>query len=352
MALPATQKAIVVQGPGVAKVVTDRPIPELRHDYILVKTAAVGLNPTDWKSVEFRVKEAGPVVGCDYAGIVEAVGPAVKKALKKGDRVCGVVHGSNIAQHQDGAFAEYIVAKGDLQIKIPDNVSFEDAATLGISVSTVGQSLYQTLHLGLPSEPTKDATPILIYGGSTATAMLGIQYAKLSGYEVITTCSPHNNALVKALGADAVFDYHDPDCAARIREYTNDKLTIAWDTVSLPESTKICEGALSSSPPSGTVLRYHSLLLATTSRSDVKDTFSLAYTAIGEGFTGGHLSVPASEEDFLFGVEFWDLTQELLESGKIKASPVQVGQGLEGVLDGLQALKENKVSGKKLVYKL
>ncbi|KAM3552872.1 hypothetical protein MY1884_006980 [Beauveria asiatica] len=331
MVLPATQKAIVVQGPGVAKVVTDRPIPELRHDYILVKTAAVGLNPTDWKSVEFRVKEAGPVVGCDYAG---------------------VVHGSNIAQHQDGAFGEYIVAKGDLQIKIPDNVSFEDAATLGISVSTVGQSLYQTLHLGFPSEPAKDATPILIYGGSSATAILGIQYAKLSGYEVITTCSPHNNALVKALGADAVFDYHDPDCAAKIREYTNDKLTIAWDTVSLPDSTKICERALWSSPPPGTALRYHSLLPTTTSRSDGKDTFSLAYTAIGEGFTGGHLSVPASEEDFLFGVEFWDLSRELLGSGKIKASPVQVGQGLQGVLDGLQALKENKVSGKKLVCKL
>lgn len=83
-----------------------------------------------------------------------------------------------------------------------------------------------------------------------------------------------------------------------------------------------------------------------------QDTYSLAYTAIGEGFTGGGRSIPASEEDLWYAVQFWNLSQELLESAKMKAAPVQVGHGLEGVLDGLQALKENKVSGKKLVYKV
>lgn len=83
MSLPTTQKAVVIQGPGVAKVVADRPIPKLRDGFILVKTAAVGLNPTDWKHIDHIVKEAGPVVGCDYAGVVEAVGPGVTKPFKR-----------------------------------------------------------------------------------------------------------------------------------------------------------------------------------------------------------------------------------------------------------------------------
>ncbi|KAK0755671.1 hypothetical protein N5P37_011783 [Trichoderma harzianum] len=352
MALPTAQKAIVIQGPGEARLVTDRPIPSLRDDYILVKTAAVGLNPTDWKHVDYLVKEAGPVIGCDYAGVIEAIGPAVIKPLRKGDRVCGMAHGSNVVQKEDGTFAEYIVAKGDLQIKIPDNITFEEAATLGIGITTVGQSLYQALGLALPSEPVKNALPILIYGGSTATGMLGIQYAKLSGYDVITTCSPRNNDLVMALGAAVTFDYNDPECAAKIRAYTNDKLTMAWDTIALPASAKICEDALSSSPPSASALRYHSLLPLKVSRSEIKATNSLAYTATGEAFTFGGRPVPALEEDYKFAVKFWDLSRELLESGKLKILPVQVEQGLDRIPEGLQALRGNTVSGKKLVYKI
>ena len=63
--------------------------------------------------------------------------------------------------------------------KIPDGMSFEDAATLGVGITTVGQSLYMTLNLPLPTEPAKTPFPILIYGGSTATGILAIQYAKM-----------------------------------------------------------------------------------------------------------------------------------------------------------------------------
>ena len=64
--------------------------------------------------------------------------------------------------------------------KIPEGLSFEDAATLGVGVTTVGQALYMTLKLPLPTEPAKSPVPVLIYGGSTATGTLAIQYAKLS----------------------------------------------------------------------------------------------------------------------------------------------------------------------------
>ena len=99
--------------------------------------------------------------------------------LKKGDRIAGWSHGGNTNNREDGAFGEYLVAKEGIQIKIPDNVSFEEAATLGVGISTIGQGLYQSLELPLPNQPAKEPFPLLIYGGSTATGALAIQFAKL-----------------------------------------------------------------------------------------------------------------------------------------------------------------------------
>lgn len=87
-----TTKAIVYVSDGVAAI-QDKPIPQLHDDCILVKVNAVGVNPTDWKHRDFGLTEPGSRLGCDYAGIVEAVGSKVNKPFKKGDRVCGVAHG-------------------------------------------------------------------------------------------------------------------------------------------------------------------------------------------------------------------------------------------------------------------
>lgn len=135
-------KAIVIEEMGSATI-KDVYLPGQREDYILVRTSAVGLNPSDWKHIQGDDfgDVTGARVGCDWAGIVEEVGPRVTKKFVKGDRIVGVAHGSNKLQHEDGAFAEYIMVKGDLAIKIPDNVSNEEAATLGIGICTVVSSV-------------------------------------------------------------------------------------------------------------------------------------------------------------------------------------------------------------------
>lgn len=77
--------------------VVDVEIPKLpADDYILVKTTAVAINPTDWKHIDLADKFpcVGIWVGCDYAGVVEEVGPGVTTDFKKGDRICGPVNGS------------------------------------------------------------------------------------------------------------------------------------------------------------------------------------------------------------------------------------------------------------------
>jgi len=174
----ATQKAIVMQGDAKAALVTDRPIPKLRPGYVLVDVKAVALNPTDWKHIDF-LNTPGCLSGCDYAGVVAETGSGYDKRWAKGDRICGFVHGGNEVQKEDGAFAEKIVAKADIQLRIPDRLSFEEAATLGVGVITCGQGLYQALGLNFPDQPSTKGETILIYGGSTATGLLGIQFAKL-----------------------------------------------------------------------------------------------------------------------------------------------------------------------------
>ncbi|KAF9890023.1 hypothetical protein FE257_006703 [Aspergillus nanangensis] len=341
------QKAVIITARKQASLLSDHPRPTLRDDYILVKTVCVALNPADWKHIN-SLAPPGVLVGCDYAGIVEEIGTAVKKPFRKGDRVCGFVHGSNALQPEDGAFAEYIVAKGDIQIVIPESLSFEEAATMGVGILTVGQALYQRMGLALPTSPTTKSEPILIYGGSTATGALAIQYAKLSGYMVLTTCSPHNFDMVKKLGADAVFDYQDPESAKKIRVYTKDGLKLVLDTISLESSARYCDNAISTQGGD-----YMALLNVSIARENVNDRWTLAYTSMGEDFMLGDLLFTASAEDKEFGQKFSTLSQRLLADGKIKAHRFKVGsEGLKGVLEGLQLLKEGMVSGEKLVYKV
>ena len=352
MTLPKSQKAVVTVGKGKAELVPDRPIPKLRDDYILVKTVAVAINPTDWKHVDALTSE-GSLCGCDYSGYVEEIGSAVTKPFQKGDKVFGFVHGGDAVQYENGAFAEYIVAKGDLQTHLPPNLSFEQAATLGVGISTVGQALYQSLQLPLPTEPAKEPFPVLIYGGSTATGTLAIQFARLSGLEVITTSSPRNFELCKSLGASHTLDYNDPSCAEQIRKITNNKLEYAFDTISEERTAAICVAAMN---PSKSGVRYTNLLpVKKYPRDDIYKGYTLAYTTVGEYFRMGPTGpeFPARKEDFEYAKMFWAIAEKLLAEGKIKVHPMEVrGGGLKGAIEGMDLLRQNKVSGKKLVYRV
>ncbi|KAJ5561984.1 hypothetical protein N7535_003553 [Penicillium sp. DV-2018c] len=344
-----TQRAIIVQGPGHASLVQDAPIPEMPDNYILVKTKAVALNPTDWRHIDF-VPCKGATVGCDYSGIVEAVGPQVKKGFKKGDRVAGFVHGSNVVRLNGGAFAEYVIAKGDLQFLIPDYMSFEAAATFGVGLTTVGQNLYQSMELAFPgdSEGESEDTCILIYGGATATGTLAIQLAKLSGLRVVTTCSENNRNFMFELGADAVFDYHDPQVGEQIREDTDDALELVLDTISTPQSAAICSAAISSAGGS-----YNALLDVRSARDDVDSQVSMAYDILAEPYRMGAQERSPAGTNFDFGVQWWELAQKLLDERRILPHPYQVKPGgLAGALAGLQMLREGKIRASKLVYQV
>ncbi|KAH8889608.1 putative alcohol dehydrogenase [Thozetella sp. PMI_491] len=349
----ATMKAIAVVGEKSAAI-TEVPVPQVRDGWVLVKVKAVAVNPTDWKHIDFGHADVGALCGCDYAGVVEKVGTNV--SFKKGDRIAGFVHGGNRRDHETGSFAEFLISKACVQIKIPDNLSFEQAATMGISAITCGQGLYKSLGLPPPDSPAIETFPLFIHGGSTATGMWGIQFAKASGLTVIATCSPHNFERLRSRGADAVFDYRSPTCAADIRKWTQNKLRYAWDCVGSGE--KICAGALSTSEPSwfGTIVAPYDkeLLLATNPLVDGPH-WTVGYRALGEPFELGGNFFPPSPEDLQFAVMFYELTRGLLEKGIIKPIDPEVnrtGDGLEGVMKGMDEMRAGRVSATKLVFTL
>ena len=87
----------------------------------------------------------------------------------------------NDANPENGAFAQTIAVKGDMQMHIPEDVSVEAAAAIAVGVASSGYALYKVLGLPWPSSQTQDADAhILVYGGSTASATIAIQLARLS----------------------------------------------------------------------------------------------------------------------------------------------------------------------------
>src|SRR5438034_1149923 len=102
--LPSTQTAIVGRADGGLCISQNAPIPKLEDDMIIVKNAAVALNPVDAKMVG-KLATVGAIAGTDFAGTVVAVGSKVQTAtpVAVGDRVCGAVQGMHSLTPSVGA---------------------------------------------------------------------------------------------------------------------------------------------------------------------------------------------------------------------------------------------------------
>lgn len=177
----------------------EKPVP--KDDEVLVKVQAAAVNPLDWhymRGSPFLMRlssglgaPADTRLGVDLAGTVEAVGKDVTR-FKPGDDVFG---GST------GAFAEYVVVPEDRALALkPANVSFEQAASVPIAGLTALQALRDHGKL-------QPGQKVLINGASGGVGTFAVQIAKSLGAEVSGVCSTRNVEMVRALGADHVFDY-------------------------------------------------------------------------------------------------------------------------------------------------
>jgi len=198
-----TMRAVVARcygGPETLEVLdVEKPTPGPTE--IVVRIEAAALNPLDYHYMRGtpylmrlasgigRPKDVG--VGVDFAGVVTQIGDNVTK-FEIGDAVFG---------QRSGAVAEFVVIAEDRAIVAkPDNISFEEAAAIPVAAITALQAVRD--HGGLHS-----GEKILINGASGGVGTYAVQIAKSLGAEVHGVCSTRNVDMVRALGADHVFDY-------------------------------------------------------------------------------------------------------------------------------------------------
>lgn len=119
------------------------------------------------------------------------------------------------------------------------------------------------------------------------------------------------------------------------------------DTIDTPETAKLSAEAMSSSK--GGI--YCNLMGVDSPREDVKSVFFLGYTALGEAYIYDGQEWPIVEKDYEFVKSFMGLAEQILADRKIVPHPAGVRSGgLEGIHEGLDDLKQKRVSGEKLVY--
>ncbi|RYP47487.1 hypothetical protein DL768_006459 [Monosporascus sp. mg162] len=353
--LPTSQRAITQDADGRPQLTDGVVLPMLLPGTVLVKTTAMALNPSDYK-MGAAFPTPGAIVGMDFAGTVIRIAEGTETDLVVGDTVCTAVHGSNPAEPGNGAFAEYVRVPANMLLRVPTSLGPVQASTLGTALATCIMALWGDKALGLSSTPDTvtdtlfPPLPVLVYGGSTATGTIAIQLLKLSGYDPITTCSPHNFDLVRSRGASAAFDYTSLDVAAAIKTHTGGRLKYALDCIADPHSVDVCYRAIQRVGG-----RYASLELVSDEllrkRRAVKPAFVMAPEVYGSEvkLAKGYERPPNAENQKL-AVRFFRVFQRLVDEGKLVAHPLQVLEGgLDGVLAGLDLLKSGSVSGKKLV---
>ncbi|KAF2865945.1 chaperonin 10-like protein [Massariosphaeria phaeospora] len=354
--IPTAQTALTFGQDGKLHVSHEAPVPQLAPDMIIVKTSAVSVAPVDTK-MDQGFSTPGSIGGCDFAGIVVAVGSGVKRAVAVGDRVAGAVMGSDPMDASSGAFASYVAAPADITLTLPDKLPLSVGASLPTIWFTVGQALFQKLLPPVvsarPFQPSAAPITVLVYGGSSSVGTTALQLLTLAGLRPITTCSPRNFDLVKGFGAEEAFDYRSPTCAADIKKATRNGLRFALDCISTKESIAICYGAIGRAGGRYTALDPFWESTAAT-RSAINANWTLGITMLGKDIAWpAPYGRPASQEDRSFGAE-WAATvlQRLLDEGLIKPHPLRVktDASWHDVLGGLEKIKSGSVSGEKLVF--
>jgi NADPH:quinone reductase-like Zn-dependent oxidoreductase len=201
-------KAIVQDrfGPPDVLRLADVDPPEIGPDDVLVRVAAVGLNPYDWHMVRgdplvARLmgqmglrRPSARVAGVDAAGEVTAVGPNVRE-LRPGDAVLGFCA---------GALAEYARGKAEELVPKPARLSVEQAAAVPMASLTALQGLRD-------AGGVRAGHRVLVNGAAGGVGSFAVQIATALGAEVTGVCSTANVELVRSLGATHVVDYTAED---------------------------------------------------------------------------------------------------------------------------------------------
>ncbi|BEH09380.1 MULTISPECIES: NAD(P)H-quinone oxidoreductase [Geobacter] len=208
-------KAVLLDGFGGLDVLkvgeAERPKPA--EGQVLVKVVATSVNRPDLVQREGKYPPPpgdSEILGLEVSGTIEELGPGVT-GWQVGDRVMSLVGG--------GGYAEYAVAYASHLMRIPESMSFEEAACVCESYITAFLNVFMIGGL-------KDNNSVILHGGGGGVNTAGIQLCKalVPNTKIVVTAHPSKIDRVKALGADLVVDFtQTPDFSEAVKEFTNKK---------------------------------------------------------------------------------------------------------------------------------
>jgi len=218
-------KAAYIEKTGSAKniVFGDLPEPEPTAGQVLVKVAAVAMNPVDTYIRSGKIEMDLPmpyILGCDLAGVVEAVGPGATR-FEVGDRVWGSNQG---VLGRQGTFAEYAAVDECWLYRIPEDICDADAAATAMVSLTAHLGLFHTAN-------AKMGDTLFVNGGTGGVGSCVIQMARAIGAKVIATAGSAEK--VKAclgFGATKAINYKAGDLDGTLRRFAPEGIDIWFDT--------------------------------------------------------------------------------------------------------------------------
>ena len=208
-------KAVLLNGFGSVEVLTVGEVetPKPAEHQVLVKVMATSVNRPDLVQREGKYPPPpgdSEILGLEVAGVIEELGPGVT-GWEKGDRVISLVGG--------GGYAEYAVAYASHLMRIPERMSFEEAACVCESYITAFLNVFMIGEF-------RDGQTAILHGGGGGvnTAAVQLCRALTPSSRLIVTAAPEKLARVRELGADFLINFREtPDFTEAVKEFTNKK---------------------------------------------------------------------------------------------------------------------------------
>jgi NADPH:quinone reductase-like Zn-dependent oxidoreductase len=294
-----------------------------KDDEVLLRIRAASVNPYDWhfmRGTPYAVRIIAGLskpkvirLGADVAGQIDAVGKNVTQ-FKPGDEVFGWCRGS---------FAEYVCASESVLIIKPDNVTFEQAASVPIAAFTALQGLRDKGKI-------QAGQKVLVNGASGGVGTFGVQIAKSFGADVTGVCSTRNLDMVGSIGADRVIDYTQEDFTKTGQRYDLILDTVGNHSLSALKRVLNPKGiCVMAGGPSG----WWKMGLA-------RSIKALVWSQLGSQKLVGMLA-KSSKEDLT-------VMRELMEAGKV-IPVIDRRYGLGEVAEAIRYLEEGHARGKVVI---
>ena len=324
-------RAIIARelGPPENLVIEDLPSLTAGPGQVVIDNRAAAVNFPDLLVMEGKYQVRPPLPfspGKEGAGFIKSVGAGVTK-LKPGDRV--------MVQVEYGSYAQEVVAEESHCYPVPDGVSFEEAAAIGIA--------YQTAHFALVDRAyVKEGNTVLVTGASGSVGLAAMQLAKAWGCTVIaglTTMAKQD--LARENGADHVIDLTEGDLKNSIRDQVKGITGGGVDIVIEIVGGEVFDGSIRA-------LNFAGSIVVVGFTSGTIPSMKVNYTLLKNISVTGVNWAEYRDRDPDWVQRVQTEIFEMVLAGKLHV-PVQAVYPMDQIVDACKVLSDRQVRGKVVI---